>query len=82
MDAKQIEHLKGICVINLTKNIMEKYSLNHEEAYKKLLVSEIYKILMNDESNLYNETDDYLQAAIQIELTQGKEKLYEYLGKE
>ena len=48
MDEKKIEHLKGLSVINITKFIMSKYQLSHEDAYKKVLTSETYKILMNN----------------------------------
>ena len=41
-----IEHLKGLSVINATKHIMSKYSLTHEDVYKKLLNSETYRILI------------------------------------
>lgn len=79
MDVKQVEHLKGLSVINITKYLMKKYSLNHEDAYKKLLASETYKILLNTESNMYLESDEYLTDAINIEFTKDKEELYNYL---
>lgn len=80
MDELKVEHLKGLCVINATKYFMEKEGISHEEAYKKLLTSETYKILMNTDSSLYLESDDYLIDAFNIEFSQGKEALYSFLN--
>ncbi len=82
MDELKIEHLKGLCVINATKHLMKNYNLNHEEAYKKLLASETYKILMNTDSNLYLEPDKYILKAIDIEFSAGKNALYSYVSEE
>lgn len=82
MDELKVEHLKGLCVINATKHLMEKDGLNHEAAYKKLLTSETYKILMNTDSNLYLESDKYILEAIDIEFSNGKEALYSFLNEE
>lgn len=82
LDSAKIEHLKGLSVINLTKYIMERFSLSHEEAYKKLFVSETYSILMKDETEMFLETDVYLREAFDIEQAKGKEALYAYLCKD
>lgn len=80
MDDKKVEHLKGLSVINLTKYLMEKYSLSHEDAYRKLMSSETYKILMNTNSDMYLETDKYLIDAIDIEFTKDMNALYDFLS--
>lgn len=67
MNELKIEHSKGICVINLTKHLMQKYNFTPEIAYKKLLSSETYQILMQTDSRLYLETDEYLNKAIDSE---------------
>ena len=79
--------LKGNClkmqkklVINVTKHIMKKNNMTHEEAYKDFLTSETYKILMNSDSGLYLESDDYLIKAMDIEFNDGKESLYSFLS--
>ena len=71
-----IEHLKGLSVINATKHIMSKYSLIHEDAFKNLLNSETYRILMESNSGLFLETDSYLNNALGIEFEKDKEALY------
>lgn len=75
-----IEHLKELSVINATKHIMSKYSLNYEDAYKKLLNSETYRILMESNSGLFLETDSYLNNALDIEFEKDKEALYDYIS--
>ena len=67
IDEAQIEHLKGLSVINATKHLMTKYNLNHEDAYKKLLNSETYRILMENDSGLFLESDSYLNSALDAE---------------
>ena len=67
IDEAQIEHLKGLSVINATKHLMTKYNLNHEDAYKKLLNSETYRILMENDSGLFLESDSYLNSALYAE---------------
>ncbi len=80
MDELKVEHLKGLCVINLTKYLMVKDHLNHEDAYKNLLASETYKILMNTDSSLYLEPDSYILKAFEIEASDGKEGLYSFIS--
>ena len=67
-------------VINATKHIMSKYSLNHEDAFKNLLNSETYRILMESNSGLFLETDSYLNNALDIEFEKDKEALYDYIS--
>lgn len=80
MDEAKIEHLKGLSVINVTKHIMAKYKLNHEDAYKKLLNSETYRILMESDSGLFLESDSYLKTALDTEFENNKEALYNYIS--
>lgn len=80
MEEAKIEHLKGLSVINATKHLMSKYGLNHEEAYKKLLNSETYRILMENDSGLFLESDTYLNTALDAEFEKDKEGLYEFIS--
>ena len=82
MDELKIEHLKGLCVISLTKHLMEKENMNHEDAYKKLLSSKTYSLLMNTDSDLYLETDGYLIEAFEKEASEGEEALYSFINQE
>ena len=77
---QKIDVLKGLAVINATKHLMSKYDLNHDDAYKKLLNSETYRILMESDSGLYLESDDYLNTALDSEFDKNKEALYDYIS--
>ena len=81
MEETKIEHLKGLSVINATKHLMLKYDLNHEDAYKKLLHTETYKILMESDSGLFLESDSYLTVALYSECEKNKEALYDFISK-
>jgi len=80
MDELKVEHLKGLCVINVTKHLMKKENITHEDAYKKFLSSETYKLLMNTDSGMYLEFDKYIIEALDIELAKGKDSLIEFVN--
>ena len=61
MEEAKIEHLKGLSVISATKHIMSKYSLNHEDAYKKLLNS--VRSADNVNQAMFEVTDFYLKVS-------------------
>lgn len=82
MDSKTAEHIKGLCTIYLTKYLINKFHITHEEAYKKLLNTETYKLILDDNSNMFLESDLYLQDALDIEYTHGKEAFYNYITQE
>lgn len=82
MDSKTAEHIKGLCTIYLTKYLINKFHITHEDAYKKLLNTETYKLILDDNSNMFLESDLYLQDALDIEYTQGKEAFYNYITQE
>ena len=78
----RIETTTGLCVVALTKHIMEKENLDHEAAYKKLLTTELYKLLQDPETRLFLEINEYLIEACDKELEKGKDSLYEYINKD
>lgn len=80
MSESKIETTKGMCVVALTKHIMEKQNLEYEAAYKKLLTTELYKLLQDSETRLFLETNAYLIEACDKELEDGKDVLYEYIN--
>ena len=45
MNESRIETAIGMCVVSLTKHIMQKEELDYESSYKKLLTTELYKLL-------------------------------------
>lgn len=80
MSREKVEITMGMCVVVLTRHIMEKRSMDYEAAYKKLLTMELYKLLNDVETRLLLETDEYLCGACDKELEAGKDGLYEYIN--
>ncbi|MDE5697309.1 MAG: hypothetical protein K2K74_10145 [Lachnospiraceae bacterium] len=79
MSENKIETTKGMCVVSLTKHIMEKRELGYEDAYKKLLTTELYQLLQDSETRLFLETNEYLNEAYDRESEGGKDALYQYI---
>jgi len=82
MEDNRIKTIIGFSVINLTKYLMETYSVEHEEAYRRLVNTDFYEILNDPESGLYLETEDYLRKACLAELEQGKDAMYAFINRE
>lgn len=70
----------GMCVVALTRHIMSKNNLNYEMAYKKLLSTELYKLLNDKDTRLFLETNEYLCEAYDKEDESGKDAMYEYIN--
>lgn len=79
IDSK-IETTIGMCVVALTRYIMELQNLDYESAYKKLLTLELYQLLTDSETRLFFETNRFLCEACKLELTKGKEALYQFIN--
>ena len=75
-----MQTIQGHCAVALTRHLMSTLSLSQDEAYKKLINMNIYTILMNPDSNLYLETNDYLCTACDIELNQGLDAVLRYIN--
>lgn len=80
MDESRIETTTGMCVVALTKNLMKKQNLDYETAYKKLLGMELYKLLLDTETRLFLETNEYLCEACDRELEEGVDVLYKFIN--
>ena len=80
MDVGKIETTTGMCVVALTKHLMKKQNIDYEEAYKKLLVMELYRLLLDSETRLFLETNEYLCEACDEELEKGADALYEFIN--
>ncbi len=82
MSENKIETAKGLCVIAITKHLMKNFGLSQDKAYAKLLVMELYQLLMDEDTRLFLETNDYLCKCCDIECEQGTDKLYEYINQD
>ena len=82
MNEGRVQTTTGMCVIALTKHIMNTQNTDYEAAYKTLLTTELYKLLLDSETRLFLETNEYLCEAYDVEISQGKDALYEYINKD
>ncbi len=78
----KIETTQGLCVVSLTKHLMKKYDIAEDAGYAKLLDMELYTLLMDPETGLHLETNQYLCDACDMELDRGIEALYDYINRE
>ncbi|MCD7956695.1 MAG: hypothetical protein LUG93_13315 [Lachnospiraceae bacterium] len=72
----------GLSVVEITKYLMNYFSISHEEAYKKLVDTDFFERLNDIETGLYLETDQYLCKACILEIEQGKASMYEFINAE
>lgn len=79
MDELKIEHMKGLCIIEATKYLMQKDNISHEEAFKKILSTDFYNLLMNTDTSIYLENDNYIKEALTLELSEGKSAMYDFI---
>lgn len=80
MKDSRIETTIGMCVVALTKHLMNRQNMDYEAAYKMLLGMEIYKLLSDVETRLFFETNKYLCEACDKELEGGKDALYGFIN--
>lgn len=71
MKESRIELAKAYCVIALTKHIMQKYGMDLKAAYIKLMDSNLYDLLMDSDTRMYLEPNDYLVQAYNVETDLG-----------
>lgn len=82
MSQSKIETTIGMCVIALTRHIMQKENVDYESAYKCLLQTELYDLLKDKDSRLFLETNEYLIKAYDTEVSEGKNALYNLINNE
>ena len=80
MSESKIETTKGFCVVALTKYLMEVYGKSQDEAYKKLIGMELYGLLMDEDTRLFLEPNDYLCECCRIECENVIDALYKYIN--
>ena len=55
MPGGKIETIQGLCVVALTKHLMKKFALAEDEAYAKLIDTELYSLLLEPAPSLFRE---------------------------
>ena len=79
MTKSRVSTIKGACVVALTKRVMKRLQLSPEEAYRKLLETEIYALLMDEETGLYLEPNSFLCRCYDTEMDLGADALYKMI---
>ena len=70
----RIETTKGMCVIALTKHLMNKLNLSDDAAFERLLRMKLFSLLMDSDTRLY------LCKACDLELDGSEERMYEFIN--
>lgn len=79
MPENKIETMKGMCAVDITKYLMKKYNITPDEAYSKFMQMELYKLLMDSETRLYLEQNEFLFECCDTEIDAGVDELYQFL---
>lgn len=82
MQEGKVNVTTGMCVVALTRYIMDKEGLDYEAAYKRLLKTELYKLLNDSDTRLFLERNEYLCKAYDKETENGKDAMYTYINED
>ena len=80
MKESKIKTTIGLCVVALSKFLMKKYNVSEEEAYQRLMEMELYELLLDVDTRLYLEPNEFLIRCCEIECDKGKEALYRFIN--
>lgn len=80
MSEGKIDTTKGLCVVALTRHIMEIKNMSLDDAYKELMATELYSLLMDTGTRLFLEPNDYLCQCLDKELDEGIDSLYRFIN--
>ena len=80
MNESRINVTTGMSVVALTRHIMKNENLGYEDAYKKLLATELYKLLNDKETRLFLERNEYLCTAYDKEMELGIDAMYDFIN--
>ena len=79
LSESKIQTAKGLCVIAMTKHIMEKYNLSEDDSFAKLASLDFYKVFLNSDSGLYLEPNYILFTACDMEISGDKTGMYSFI---
>ena len=80
MTADQIKNTIGACVIGLTRHVMERDALPHDEAYCEVFRSELFKLVSDSDTRLFLEPNAELSRLYDIETDKGVQALYDAIS--
>lgn len=76
---KKIKTAIGMCVVDITKFLMRKHNYSQEQAYAHFMRMELYHLLLDEESGMFLEPNEYLFECCEIEDEKGTEALYDFI---
>jgi hypothetical protein len=79
MNESKIETAKGMCVVDVTKFLMKRNNCTNDVAYAHFMSMELFQLLMDTDSGMYLEPNDYLFECCEIEESRGIDALYEFI---
>jgi hypothetical protein len=79
MNESRIETAKGMCVVDVTKFLMQRNGCTHDAAFAHLMEMELYQLLMDTDSGMYLEPNDYLFECCEVEESYGTDGLYNFI---
>jgi len=82
MTSEKARVVTGNRVVDLTRSLMERDGVTHDVAYARLYATEFFRLLSDPETRLFLEDDDYLRSALECELRDGINSLYEFIKPE
>lgn len=80
MPERKIETMKGMCAVDITKFIMKELKLSCDEAYARFMQMELFRILMDTESGMYLEQNEFLFKCCKAELELGEKGLFQVIN--
>ena len=71
-----------MCVVAIVKYIMRMDNSAMDEAYAKFMEMDLYKLLMDSDTRLFMETNEYLCECCKKEREEGREAFYHFINAE
>lgn len=76
MSEDRVRNTIGECVIGLTRHVMVRESVPHDEAYRRVLASEVLKLIGDPDTRLFLEPNAELVRLYDVEKSSGIDALY------
>lgn len=80
MSEDRIRNTIGECVVGLTRHVMSRESVSHDDAYRMVLSSEVFKLVRDPDTRLFLEPNAELTHLYDLERDHGVDALYEAIG--
>ena len=80
MNETKIRNTITECFVGLTKHIMIVDGIAHDEAYRKLMTSELFRLVSDSDTRLYLEPNAELVKPYDLERKNGIDALYQRIN--